>query len=262
MKSVKEESDLTTIALGNNTVFGNSTITMMFDPKTYDLRQWTITDNQGKDTSVMIFNVKTGVQFDDKVFRVPYERDSGNSRLPRLIAFCCISRRNALRSRGRFLCARPFHRRGLCSKASCCPDLKGNRMSFSLTTWNINSVRLRMPIVEQLVLKHKPDILCLQETKVPNDLFPAAPLRAMGYDHIIIHGQKGYHGVAIASRFPLVEDHRQDYCNVGDAGTSRPSSSAVAVASACITSTCRPAVTNRTGRSIRNSATSSISSRK
>jgi outer membrane lipoprotein-sorting protein len=73
VKSVKEESDLTTIALGNNTVFGNSTITMMFDPKTYDLRQWTITDNQGKDTSVMVFNVKTGMQFDDKVFRVPYE---------------------------------------------------------------------------------------------------------------------------------------------------------------------------------------------
>jgi outer membrane lipoprotein-sorting protein len=73
VKSVKEESDLTTIALGNNTVFGNSTITMMFDPKTYDLRQWTITDNQGKDTSVMVFNVKTGMQFDNKVFRVPYE---------------------------------------------------------------------------------------------------------------------------------------------------------------------------------------------
>jgi outer membrane lipoprotein-sorting protein len=73
VKGVKEESDLTTIALGNNTVFGNSTITMMFDPKTYDLRQWTITDNQGKDTSVMVFNVKTGMQFDDKVFRVPYE---------------------------------------------------------------------------------------------------------------------------------------------------------------------------------------------
>ena len=73
VKGVKQESDLTTISLGNNTVFGNSTITMMFDPKTYDLRQWTITDNQGKDTSVMIFNVKTGINFDDKVFKVPYE---------------------------------------------------------------------------------------------------------------------------------------------------------------------------------------------
>ncbi len=79
VKGVKEESDLTTISLGNNTVFGNSTITMMFDPKTYDLRQWTITDNQGKETSVMIFNVKTGVAFDDRVFRVPYEDIKGTS---------------------------------------------------------------------------------------------------------------------------------------------------------------------------------------
>ncbi|NLS05723.1 outer membrane lipoprotein carrier protein LolA [Rhizobium sp. P32RR-XVIII] len=79
VKSVKEESDLTTIALGNRTIFGSSTITMMFDPKTYDLRQWTITDNQGKNTSVMVFNVKTGAQFDDKVFRVPYESIQGTA---------------------------------------------------------------------------------------------------------------------------------------------------------------------------------------
>jgi len=46
---------------------------MMFDPKTYDLRQWTITDAQGKDTSVMIFNVKTGIPLDDKVFTIPYD---------------------------------------------------------------------------------------------------------------------------------------------------------------------------------------------
>ena len=45
-------------------MFGNSKITMMFDPKSYDLRQWTITDAQGKDTTVMIFNVKEGVSFD------------------------------------------------------------------------------------------------------------------------------------------------------------------------------------------------------
>ena len=90
-------------------------------------------------------------------------------------------------------------------------------MGFSITTWNINSVRLRMPIIEKLVMERQPDILCLQETKVINDLFPLAPLKAMGYEHIIIHGQKGYHGVAIASRIPLVEDRRQDFCGVGDA---------------------------------------------
>lgn len=77
VRSVREESDLTTIVLGNKTIFGDSTITMMFDSKTYDLRQWTITDNQGKDTSVMIYNVKTGVGLDEKVFAIDYAEVRG-----------------------------------------------------------------------------------------------------------------------------------------------------------------------------------------
>ena len=81
VRGVKEEADLTTIILGDKNMFGDSTITMMFDPKTYDLRQWTITDAQGKDTSVMIFNVKTGVPLDEKVFNIPYDeiRNRGRS---------------------------------------------------------------------------------------------------------------------------------------------------------------------------------------
>lgn len=135
-------------------------------------------------------------------------------------------------------------------------------MSFSITTWNINSVRLRMPIVEQFLVRYKPDILCLQETKCPNGEFPMKPLKALGYEHVIIHGQKGYHGVAIASKIPLTEDHRQDYCGIGDA---RHISAIFQVGSRrvrCIISMFRPAAMSRTGRSIRNSATSSISSRK
>ncbi|WP_026620118.1 outer membrane lipoprotein-sorting protein [Ensifer sp. WSM1721] len=73
VRDVKVESDLITIVLGDRSIFGDSTITMMFDPKTYDLRQWTITDAQKKDTSVMIFNVRTGMELDDKVFRIPYD---------------------------------------------------------------------------------------------------------------------------------------------------------------------------------------------
>ena len=75
MKSVKEDDDLTTIQLADKSVFGNSTITMMFDPKSYELRQWTITDAQGKDTTIMIFNVKQGVKFDPATFEVDYERN-------------------------------------------------------------------------------------------------------------------------------------------------------------------------------------------
>jgi Outer membrane lipoprotein-sorting protein len=73
VRDVKEESDLTTIVLGDRTIFGDSTITLMFDPKSFELRQWTITDAQAKDTTVMIFNVQTGVNFDDRVFEVPYD---------------------------------------------------------------------------------------------------------------------------------------------------------------------------------------------
>ncbi|MBA3448506.1 MAG: outer membrane lipoprotein carrier protein LolA [Pseudaminobacter sp.] len=75
VKSVKEEADLTTIQLADKSVFGNSRITMMFDPKTYDLRQWTITDAQGKDTTVMIFNVQQGVKFDQGIFEIDYQRN-------------------------------------------------------------------------------------------------------------------------------------------------------------------------------------------
>ncbi|CAD7047414.1 outer membrane lipoprotein carrier protein LolA [Pseudorhizobium endolithicum] len=73
VRDVREEPDLTTIVLGNRTIFGDSTITMMFDSKTFELRQWTITDAQNKDTSVMIYNVKNGVGFDERVFRIPYD---------------------------------------------------------------------------------------------------------------------------------------------------------------------------------------------
>lgn len=72
VQNVRVEDDLTTITLADKSVFGNSTITMMFDPATYDLRQWTIRDAQGKDTTVMIFNVEQGVKFDPKIFKIDY----------------------------------------------------------------------------------------------------------------------------------------------------------------------------------------------
>ena len=78
VKSVTETDALTTIVMGNKSIFGNSTITMMFDPKSYELRQWTIKDAQGKDTTVMIFNIETGVNFARSVFRVPYESAKKN----------------------------------------------------------------------------------------------------------------------------------------------------------------------------------------
>ncbi|MGI9354140.1 MAG: outer membrane lipoprotein carrier protein LolA [Rhizobiaceae bacterium] len=70
IKSVKRENDLTTVVLGDKSVFGSSKITLMFDPVSFQLRQWTITDDQGKDTSVMIFNVQQNVKLSKKLFRL------------------------------------------------------------------------------------------------------------------------------------------------------------------------------------------------
>jgi exodeoxyribonuclease-3 len=90
-------------------------------------------------------------------------------------------------------------------------------VSFKIATWNINSVRLRMPLVLRYLQSHEPDVLCLQETKCRDGEFPTGDLRSAGYEHIAIHGQKGYHGVAIISRHPLSQIDRRDFCAKGDA---------------------------------------------
>lgn len=74
VRDVTQEADATTITLADQSLFGNSTITMMFDPQNYELKQWTIKDAQGRDTTVMIYNVQTGVTFDPSVFSIDYRR--------------------------------------------------------------------------------------------------------------------------------------------------------------------------------------------
>ncbi|QNT78693.1 exodeoxyribonuclease III [Entomobacter blattae] len=82
-----------------------------------------------------------------------------------------------------------------------------------IMTWNINSLRLRLPLVHKLVTNYSPDILCFQETKVPDPLFPHQALQDMGYPFIAFKGMKSYNGVAIASRFPLQpNDSPPDWC--------------------------------------------------
>lgn len=89
-------------------------------------------------------------------------------------------------------------------------------MAFKVVTWNINSVRLRIGLVTQLLDLWKPDVLCLQETKCPQGQFPSAPVRAMGYDHIAEFGQKGYHGVAIVSKRPFLAEAVRSFCGKDD----------------------------------------------
>ena len=87
----------------------------------------------------------------------------------------------------------------------------------SVATWNINSVRLRMPIVERFLQEEAPDVLCLQEIKCEEHLFPYDAFRAAGYEHMAVHGQKGYHGVATVSKIPLAEFSRHDWQDNGEA---------------------------------------------
>ena len=86
-----------------------------------------------------------------------------------------------------------------------------------LATWNINSVRLRLPLLEQLIASHAPDIIALQEIKVQTDLFPYDAIRALGYPHLYVRGQKGYHGVAILSKIPLSDVHELSLLDSADA---------------------------------------------
>lgn len=89
-------------------------------------------------------------------------------------------------------------------------------MKLKIATWNINSVRLRIGLVTELLGRWQPDILCLQETKCPQGQFPAAPIKALGYSHIAESGQKGYHGVAIVSRLPLHTQEVKNFCGKED----------------------------------------------
>lgn len=87
---------------------------------------------------------------------------------------------------------------------------------MKLVTWNINSLRLRLPALARLVGEEAPDVICLQETKVPDDLFPRADIEALGYPHLHFRGMKGYNGVAILSRLPLDEADGSNWCNRTD----------------------------------------------
>ena len=85
-----------------------------------------------------------------------------------------------------------------------------------IATWNINSVRLRINRVSEFAKANDPDVICLQETKVHDDLFPLEAVQEMGYPHIAFSGMKSYNGVAILSRVPLKDVTRQEWCGKSD----------------------------------------------
>lgn len=70
---------------------------------------------------------------------------------------------------------------------------------FTIATFNVNSVRSRLHILERWLSANPVDVLCLQETKVSDDQFPLSAFESWGY-HVFFRGKKGYSGVAIASQ--------------------------------------------------------------
>src|ERR1700730_10965237 len=85
-------------------------------------------------------------------------------------------------------------------------------MSLSIATWNINSVRRRIDNVRRFIGEQQPDVLCLQETKSPDEHFPRDAFIELGYAHQLVHGMKGYNGVAVLSRLELKETATQSWC--------------------------------------------------
>jgi exodeoxyribonuclease-3 len=72
-------------------------------------------------------------------------------------------------------------------------------MSLKIASWNVNSLRVRLPHIVEWMKKNQPDILAIQETKIPDELFPIEEIRALGYE-CVFSGQRTYNGMAIFSR--------------------------------------------------------------
>ncbi|MCI5048960.1 MAG: exodeoxyribonuclease III [Rickettsiales bacterium] len=85
-----------------------------------------------------------------------------------------------------------------------------------IASWNINSVRIRQPILQAYIDQANPDILCLQETKVEDHLFPEMEMKALGFEHVAFAGQKSYNGVAILSKLPLSDVSADDIIGNGE----------------------------------------------
>lgn len=90
-------------------------------------------------------------------------------------------------------------------------------MPLTLVTWNINSLRLRSPLVEAFMAEEKPDVICFQETKSPVEKLPREVFEAHGYHLITARGFKGYNGVAIYSRVGGTEVAHIDWVGREDA---------------------------------------------
>jgi len=84
------------------------------------------------------------------------------------------------------------------------PALYLPRAYMKIATWNVNSLKVRLPHLLKWLETSPVDVLCLQETKLTDDKFPIAEINSAGYQ-VVYTGQKTYNGVAILSKFPITD---------------------------------------------------------
>jgi exodeoxyribonuclease-3 len=87
---------------------------------------------------------------------------------------------------------------------------------MKILSWNVNSVRLRLSALIRIARRYEPEVICLQETKVEDGLFPLERLERLGFRHHAVKGQKSYNGVAILSKLPLSRVESPHWCRRRD----------------------------------------------
>lgn len=86
---------------------------------------------------------------------------------------------------------------------------------MKIVSWNINSLRLRLPLLKKFIEVANPDVICLQETKVADESFPLKGVKELGFEHIEFSGEKSYNGVSIFSKFPIIKSEKIDILDYG-----------------------------------------------
>jgi exodeoxyribonuclease-3 len=87
---------------------------------------------------------------------------------------------------------------------------------LKILTWNINSIRIRLKQLSDVIDELNPDIICLQETKVENGKFPLKDIQELGFKYVSINGQPSYNGVAIFTSYKLQDTIIKDFCSKDD----------------------------------------------
>src|SRR3989344_4469122 len=82
-----------------------------------------------------------------------------------------------------------------------------------IVTWNINSIRIRLDVIKQLINEYHPDVICFQEIKTENQFFPYEEFFNLGFSYILVRGERSYNGVAIVSKLPIEISHELAFIN-------------------------------------------------